>query len=202
MAKASKSYSKFTLEDLIAMGFSIENDALFKGVVLSPIEPSSVLKTILERAQQKNVLSEKAKSEKIIAPILDELEEINNRSFATFSGYQFNVDKAMGLSGFCDFILSRKPKSILIEAPIFCVVEAKNDNLDEGIAQCIAEMYASHLFNQKHKQAQTVIYGAVTFGFQWKFLQLIEKEVKIDYKIYYLNELPQLFGVLNYIVNL
>ena len=197
-----KSYSKFTLDDLSALGFSIENDALFKGIVVSPIEPSSVLTTILERAQQKNVLTEKAKSEKIIAPILDELEEINGRSFATFSGYQFNVDKAMGLSGFCDFILSKKPKSVLIEAPIFCVVEAKNDNLDEGIAQCIAEMYASHLFNQKHKQVQAVIYGAVTFGFQWKFLQLIEKEVKIDYKIYYLNELPQLLGVLNYIVNL
>ena len=197
-----KSYSKFTLEDLSALGFSIENDALFKGVAITPIEPSSVLTTILERAQQKNVLSEKAKSEKIIAPILDELEEINGRSFATFSGYQFNVDKALGLTGFCDFILSKKPKSVLIEAPIFCVVEAKNDNLDEGIAQCIAEMYASHLFNQKHKQVQTVIYGSVTFGFQWKFLQLIEKEVKIDYKIYYLNELPQLLGVLNYIVNL
>lgn len=197
-----KSYSKFTLDDLVALNFSIENDALFKGISITPIEPSSVLTTILERAQQKNVLSEKAKSEKIIAPILDELEEINNRSFATFSGYQFNVDKAMGLSGFCDFILSKKPKSVIIEAPIFCVVEAKNDNLDEGIAQCIAEMYAAHIFNQKHKQALKIIYGAVTFGFQWKFLQLIEKEVKIDYKIYYLNELPQLLGVLNHIVNL
>jgi hypothetical protein len=197
-----KSYSKFTLEDLVSMDFSIENAAIFEGVVVAPIEPNAVLTTILARAQQKNVLSEKAKSEKIIAPILDELEEINGRSFATFSGYQFNVDKAMGLSGFCDFILSRKPKSVLIEAPIFCVVEAKNDNLDEGIAQCIAEMYASHLFNQKHKQNQPVIYGAVTFGFQWKFLQLIEKDVKIDYRIYYLNELPQLLGILNYIVNL
>jgi hypothetical protein len=197
-----KSYSKFTFEDLVNLNFSIENAELFKGIVIAPIEPNAVLTTILARAQQKNVLSEKAKSEKIIAPILDELEEINGRSFATFSGYQFNVDKAMGLSGFCDFILSRKPKSVLIEAPIFCVVEAKNDNLDEGIAQCIAEMYASLLFNQKHNQVQSAIYGAVTFGFQWKFLRLIEKEVKIDYKIYYLNELPQLLGVLNHIVNL
>jgi hypothetical protein len=197
-----KSYSKFTLDDLIGLSFSIENDTLFKGVNIVPIESSTVLNTILDRAQQKNVLSEKAKSEKIIAPILDELEEINGRSFATFSGYQFNVDKAMGLSGYCDFILSKKPKSVLIEAPIFCVVEAKNDNLDEGIAQCIAEMYASHLFNIKYNQPQMAIYGAVTFGFQWKFLRLIDKEVKIDYKIYYLNELPQLLGVLNHIVNL
>jgi hypothetical protein len=197
-----KSYSKFTFNDLVSLGFSIESDELFKGVAIDPIEPTSVLTTILERAQHKNVLSEKAKSEKIIAPILDELEEINGRSFATFSGYQFNVDKAMGLSGYCDFILSKKPKSVLIEAPIFCVVEAKNDNLDEGIAQCIAEMYASQIFNLKNQQAQNAIYGAVTFGFQWKFLTLVEKSVKIDYKIYYLNELPLLLGVLNHIVNL
>ena len=58
-----KCYSKFTLDDLIALNFSIENDALFKGISITPIEPSSVLTTILERAQQKNVLSEKAKSE-------------------------------------------------------------------------------------------------------------------------------------------
>jgi hypothetical protein len=196
-----KSYSKFTLDDLISLTFSIENEDLFKGIVITPIEPSSFLTTIIERAQQKNLLTEKAKSEKIIAPILDELEEINGRSFATFSGYQFNVDKSLGLSGFCDFILSRKPKSVVIEAPIFCVVEAKNDNLDEGIAQCIAEMYGAHLFNQKHKQEQKMIYGAVTFGFQWKFLQLIEKEAKVDFNIYYLNELPKLLGILNYIVN-
>jgi hypothetical protein len=155
----------------------------------------------LQRAQQKNVASEKAKSEKIIAPILDELEEINNRSFATFSGYQFNVDKSMGLVGFCDFILSREPKSPAIKSPVFCVVEAKNDNLDEGIAQCIAEMYAAQIFNQKRNKPQQVIYGTVTFGFEWKFIQLIDKSVIIDFNIYYLNELPKLLGVLHYIVN-
>jgi hypothetical protein len=41
-----KAYSKFTFDDLITLGFSIENDELFKGAVIVPIEPSSVLTTI------------------------------------------------------------------------------------------------------------------------------------------------------------
>jgi hypothetical protein len=196
-----KSYSKYTLDDLFALDFKIETGDLFQGITIPNIAPSDLLITILQRAQQKNVGSEKAKSEKIIAPILDELEEINNRSFATFSGYQFNVDKTLGLSGFCDFILSREPKAPVIKAPVFCVVEAKNDNLDEGIAQCIAEMYAAQIFNQKRNKPEPAIYGTVTFGFEWKFLQLIEKSVVIDFNIYYLNELPKLLGVLNHVVN-
>ncbi len=109
--------------------------------------------------------------------------------------------KALGLIGFCDFILSKDPRYPLIKTPVFCVVEAKNDNLDVGMAQCIAEMYAAQLYNQKRNNILFAIYGAVTFGFEWKFIQLIENQVKIEEDIYYINELPKLLSVLNYIVN-
>ncbi len=196
-----KSYSAFTLDDLTDLGLNIREEIFLREKNIIPLAPSAFLIEALERGKRRKLTSEKAKSEHLIAPILVEVEEYNNRSFATFSGYKFDVDKSIGLTGFCDFILSKEPRFPQIKAPVFCVVEAKNDNLDIGLAQCIAEMYAAQLFNQKKERKQETIYGATTFGFEWKFIQLIDNQVKIDEDIYYMNELPKLLGVLNYIVN-
>ena len=195
------SYSKFKLEDIKALGINAKFGSLFQDVEIAEKEPTSLLLAILERNQRSRMGSEKAKSEKIIAPILEELEAINKNHLAIFSGYQFNVDKELGLIGFCDFIFSRKPKALDIQSPIFCIAESKNENIDNGLAQCIAEMYAAQIFNQKNNTELPVIYGTVTFGLQWKFIQLIDKEAIVDEKIYYITELPKLLGVLNYIVN-
>jgi type I site-specific restriction endonuclease len=196
-----KSYSAFEIEDLLNLGLIVDEEPFLKEVQISDVQPSVFLLEAVERGKRRKLTSEKAKSEHLIAPILSEVEEFNNRSFATFSGYKFNVDKALGLAGFCDFILTKEPKSPIIQAPVFCIVEAKNDNLDVGLAQCIAEMYASQIFNQKKLKNVPTIYGATTFGFEWKFIKMNGNQVKIDNEIYYLNELPKLLGVLNYIVN-
>ncbi len=196
-----KSYSAFTYQDIENLGIVAKKTNLQLQKQSKSIEPSVMLTTALQRALEKDIATEKAKSERIIMPILDELEEINNRSFSTFSGHQFNIDKALGLMGFCDFILSQNPNSPLIKAPIFCIVEAKNDNLDNGTAQCIAEMYAAQIFNKTHNSTKKIIYGATTLGFNWKFLKLEENIAYLDNEIYPISELPKLLGVLNYIVN-
>jgi tetrahydromethanopterin S-methyltransferase subunit G len=196
-----KSYSAFNYEDLKMLGLKVIADPLFVGVTIPPMPPSDFLLKILARNARQNMRSEKAKSEFIISPILTELHEYNQDRFAFYSGYKFSVDLKLGLTGFCDFILSLEPKAVTIEAPVFFVVESKNDNLDSGIAQCIAEMYAAQLFNQKQGRSMPVIYGAVTLGLEWKFIQLTGSIATIDSNVFYLNQLPEILGVLQYIVN-
>jgi hypothetical protein len=196
-----KSYSAFNYEDLKVLGLKVIADPLFVDVTIPQIEPSDLLKKILERNARQNVRSEKAKSEFIISPILTELQEHNRDKFAFYSGYKFSVDLKLGLTGFCDFILSLEPKAVTIEAPVFLVVESKNDNLDSGIAQCIAEMYAAQIFNQKQGRLTPIIYGAVTLGLEWKFIQLIGNIATIDSNVFYLNQLPQILGTMQYIVD-
>jgi hypothetical protein len=176
-------------------------DPLFVGVTIQPVPPSDFLLKILARNARQNMRSEKAKSEFIISPILTELHEYNQDRFAFYSGYKFNVDQKLGLTGFCDFILSLEPKAVTIEAPVFFVVESKNDNLDSGIAQCIAEMYAAQIFNQKQGRITPIIYGAVTLGLEWKFIQLADNVATIDSNVFYLNQLPEILGTLQYIVS-
>ena len=69
-------------------------------------------------------------------------------------------------------------------------------------AQCAAEMYASSLFNEQMGEPQTPIYGAVTNGFDWVFLKYENSRILIDMNRYYLGNLPQLLGVLDYIIKL
>ena len=144
---------------------------------------SAASRTLLEAlkdASEEALGTEKAKSEYVIVPVLKELRRNNPNKFSSFSGYQFDVDKKLHLTGFCDFILSAHPKKVEIDAPVFCLVEAKKGEVEEGFAQCGAEMYAAQLFNERHKNPQKVIYGCVTSAFSWAFLKLDEKTLFID----------------------
>jgi hypothetical protein len=79
------------------------------------------------------------------------LKRHNSQKFSIFSGYELEVDSKIGLTGFCDFIFSAATNRGEMTAPIFCLVEAKNDNIDKGIAQCGAEMFAAKLYNRVYE---------------------------------------------------
>jgi hypothetical protein len=194
------SYSKFTYDDLDALEINVQKRASIP-TEIPIIEPSSWLKITLKKNLSLPLASEKAKSELIITPILTEMVEHNSNLFTYFSGYTFDVDKNIGLKGRCDYILSLNPLSPRISSPVFTIVEAKNDNLDEGIPQCIAQMYAAHLFNRNRNTVIPIVYGAVSFGLEWQFLRLDTNNLaEIDTTIYYQIQLPQLLGALQYII--
>jgi hypothetical protein len=103
--------------------------------------------------------------------------------------------------GECDFMVTKNYHSITLKAPVFALVEAKKENFDEGISQCAAQMYAARLFNQKRDPTIEVIHGCVTIGTTWIFLKLEEKDLLIDNYYYTLNDLPQLLGALQSILD-
>ncbi len=111
---------------------------------VEPITPSLVLSGLLSENLSWAIAvgTEKAKSEIIVAPTVLEVKRILNRQISVFSGTDFTVDSAIGLSGVCDFLISRSPEQFDIEAPAVVIVEAKRDNLNIGLGQCIAEMVA------------------------------------------------------------
>ena len=196
-----KSYSQFDYDDLKNLGLNVAETPFVYQLKYSTVVPSDFLKMAIERNLRRKMRSEKAKSELLISPVVTELEEINQGRFACYSGYKFNVDPQKGLGGFCDFILSFDAKSLNIEAPAFLIVESKNENIEEGIPQCIAEMYAAQLFNHRRAKTQEVIYGTVTSGMAWQFMKLTGSNIVLDSEIYYLSQLPHLIGILQIIVD-
>jgi hypothetical protein len=166
---------------------------------ITPLMPSTpYLQDVLQESLPLAISmgSEKARSELLISPVLFELRRLLDRKISFFSGEEFTVDQAAGLNGTCDFLLSRSPEQLLIEAPIMVIVEAKKDNIKGGWGQCIAEMIAAQRFNEGGAQSIDTIYGTVTTGNIWTFLKLEGKQVTIDLNDYFLLPVERLLGIL------
>ena len=132
----------------------------------------------------------------LIAPILIDLRRQYSNHIGIFSGVNFTVDISQGLNGNCDFLISYSDDLLLITAPIITLVEAKKEDLNGGLGQCIAEMIAAQYFNRQEETEIKEIYGVVTSGTIWKFMKLSDRNVWIDLTEYYLNNLPKILGIL------
>jgi hypothetical protein len=192
------SFSDFTIDDLKAQfGLQItEQPDAFAGVPPCPV--SSLLTEVLRDNVPLGlaISTEKARSEMLISPILIEVRRQCHQQISLFSGIELNVDPDQGLKGVCDFLLSRSPEQLTLEAPVVVVVEAKNENMKQGMAQCIAEMVAAQEYNRQRKQDTPAIYGVVTTGSNWRFLQLAGTVVVADLTEYFIREVDRVVGIM------
>lgn len=194
-------YSQFTIENVQSeLGVQVQDRLNLFGDIL-PVAYSDLLTQLLEKYSPLAIAigTEKSRSEFIIAPILFELKQQADQ-VSLFSGKEFNVEPIRGLTGFCDFLISRSPEQLFIKSPVVTIVEAKNDNIASGLGQCIAEMVAAQLFNERHQNPIPTVYGVVTTGSNWKFLQLQGNVVEADLMEYYLSDVGKLLGILRHCV--
>ncbi len=117
------------------------------------------------------LVSEKARSEFIVAPVLLACRELVAGDLAIYSGQRLDVDPDRGLSGECDYILALTEPVPRLRAPLVTVLEAKRGDIELGLGQCAAQMAAAKLFNERAGSVGPV-YGAVTTGEAWQFLRL------------------------------
>lgn len=192
------SYSDFSVEDVkqrFKLSFE-EGQDLFASV--PAVEVSSLLReTLADNLSLAFALStEKARSELIVAPVLLEVRRQVDRQMSLFSGVDFNVAADQGLRGVCDFLLSRSREQLFIEAPVVAIVEAKNEDLKPGIGQCVAQMMAARLFNQRKDREFPSLYGAVTSGTNWRFLRLADDSTYVDLSEYHISHVGQIVAIL------
>ncbi|MDJ0703983.1 MAG: hypothetical protein QNJ46_11940 [Leptolyngbyaceae cyanobacterium MO_188.B28] len=189
-------YSDFTLSKVReAFGLVIHEPAdLFADI--APLKPSEFLAQSIQENLPLATASntEKARSELLIAPILLEVRRQYELGF--FSGVEFTVDPAQGLNGYCDYLLTASKELYEIRQPVVTLVEAKNENIKAGLGQCIAEMLAAQIFNQRAGEKSFPIYGCVTTGTEWKFLKLERQNCHIDLRDYFIVEMPRILGIL------
>ena len=195
-------YSNFTL-DTARETFQLERtntSEIFSD--LEPVPPSALLVDVLKRKMflATAIGTEKAKSEMIVADVLVELREHFEQQISLFSGIDFNVDEESGLTGVCDFLISLSPEQFYLEAPIIVGVEAKNDNLEAGLGQCVAEMVAAQRFNAEKGNDIPIVYGATTTGVLWRFLKLEGQTLSIDIAVYQIERCDKILGVLKSMV--
>jgi hypothetical protein len=192
-------YSDFTsLELKRRFGIRFRAEALFP--VIPELVPSAWLQETLRLGQELGFNSEKSRSERLVTPLLLELSRINNHRFAIYSGMNLDVDDLNGLKGECDFIFSFSRIQDFITAPIFCITEAKKQDLEHGTVQCAAQLLGARRLNEAEQNPVSVLYGCSTTGVEWRFLRLQQQEIVIDETRYLLADLPKLLGMMQSII--
>jgi len=178
-------------------GLSLDtNNSLFATV--APVVISDELRKYWDKFLPLGLalITEKARSEFLAAPLLAEVWSRSNRKIAVLSGVDLNVDPAVGLNGTCDFLLCRSSNLYFVTAPVLVAVEAKRDSIPDGLGQCVAEMVAAQRFNQKAGKPIDPIYGCVTTGANWKFLRLTRQHLDIDIDEYSISQPDRILGIL------
>jgi hypothetical protein len=192
-------YSDFTLSDLEEK-FGVKHQRKRLQFNSTSIKASEKLRFELDESTEMPIKSEKARSEWIVVPILKELRLLNNKFFTIYSGDTLIGEKETGLIGECDFIISKDTQSYEVSFPIFQIVEAKRNDLEEGIKQCAAQLVGARKYNEKKGVKIEKLYGCSTTGDDWQFIEYSDK-LYIDDKKYYLVEIDELLGIFQSIID-
>ncbi len=99
------------------------------------------------------------------------------------------------LTGVADYLLTERRG--YFDLPFLCAVEAKKDDFEQGLAQCLVEMKACKEANLKAGK-DIDIYGIVTNGTTWEFYKLANNQVYSSES--FINSEPEkLIGMLDYV---
>ncbi|MCU0570259.1 MAG: hypothetical protein MUF49_27255 [Oculatellaceae cyanobacterium Prado106] len=140
--------------------------------------------------------SEFAICENLIYPVLKEVWKHYRQNFILWSHQSLTFDNR--LSGFPEYILARRSPlgKVVFDKPYLLLVEAKQDNFEEGWAQCLAEMIAAQKLNEA---PEVTIFGIVSNGDRWQFGQLQSEVFTRNITFYTIQELDALFAAVNYL---
>jgi hypothetical protein len=191
-------YVDFDLRKAVNAFGLTENDRIDLFPNIEPIEPSDSLNELLAELTPiaLGVNTEQARREYIISPILIEAMRRCAGKINVLPGIMLKVDEPKGLTGYCDYLIARSSKLYYLESPVVAVVEAKREDLNAGLGQCVAEMVAIQIFNEREGEPIAAVYGGVTSGTNWRFLRLEGTSLSIDLREYPLQNLAKILGIL------
>ncbi len=193
-------FSEFTLDTALkSLGVSVREIDIFPQLV--PAVVPAWLPDWLARGTRLALISEKARSEFIVVPVLLAAKELSGGRLAIFSGQRLDVDPSRGLIGECDFILALGPSVPPLRSPIAAIVEAKKNDVEGGLGQCVAQMVAAREFNAAAGRSPLLpVYGCVTTGEAWQFLKLADGVAELDARRFYLDNPAGILGAISAVV--
>jgi hypothetical protein len=161
----------------------------------TPIAPSDFFGVVIDRLKRFDTRSNERGRELVIDAILSE-------AIASFShlkiwkGAPLETDE---LNGNADYLITEDKD--YLESPYLCAVEAKKDDFEQGLAQCLVEMKACWL-NNVAAGREIEILGIVTNGTGWKFYRWATIGEVYETSMYGEHEMPVLLGALNQVLTL
>ena len=157
------------------------------------IASSAYLETRLERLQRHFDLRGYEESKKLLIDAFCEEAMENINQLKIWKGARLESDVLIGNA---DYLIASKRD--YLEAPFVCIVEAKKDDFEQGLAQCLVEMQACQWGNRQIGKEIDAL-GIITNAQSWVFYKLNPIGQVFESKIYSLGDPPALLGGLHYI---
>ncbi len=187
---AKKPFSKFTLKEAYQL-LSLKRLQLWT-IEFTPIPASADFQTQYQRFQVFDLKhSEEGKKIIIDLVFVEALQPFSRLKI--WKGERLESDTAQGSA---DYLITENFD--YAEAPLLCVAEAKKDDFEQGLAQCLVEMQACQWTNRR-LNLENDIFGIVTNGEGWKFYKLTPDNQVYETILYALGDLPDLIGILHVI---
>jgi hypothetical protein len=193
-------FAEFTFEDVEnKLDLKMRDRQLFPEVVSRT--PPDWLLDWWSLTSPTSFLNEKSRGEMFVYPTLQAVREQSQNRVMVFSGERFDVDASLDLVGDWDFMISSGSDIQDTIAPLAPVVQAKRQEIEAGVPQCIAQMYATRLFYEREGRTDFPPYGCVTNGEAWYFLKLEKRLTLLDSKRFYHADPGKLLGVWHRIIS-
>lgn len=190
-AKAKKSFSKFSYAEAFKqLGIT---KLLPWAIAVSPVSPSAFFQERLSRLQQVFDLRSYEESKKLLIDAVCEEALYAFERLKIWKGAALDSDV---LTDNVDYLVAEN--KAYLEAPFVCIIEAKKDDFEQGLAQCLVEMQACQWQNHQLGQDLTV-FGVVTNGQGWQFYYLSTEGKVYETLLYAMSELENILGILHHI---
>jgi hypothetical protein len=162
-------------------------------LVVQPMPPSDFFQLRLKKLERFDLRVYEESKKLLIDAFFEEAIESFQR-LKIWKGASLETDE---LGGYVDYLVTADRD--YLEAPFLCVVEAKKDDFEQGLAQCLVEMQACQYQNQRSDLTElSTIFGIVTNGEGWKFYRLDVDGKVYETVLYSIQEINLVLGVLHY----
>lgn len=189
-----KKFSSFRKDE--AFQYLDLSDLLPWAIETHSIQPSNFFQEHLARLNRHFDLESYEESKKLlIDAICDEAINSCDR-LKIWKGAQLESDH---LAGYVDYLIAERKR--FLDLPLLCIIEAKKDDFEQGLAQCLVELHACQWKNQQNNHNIDVL-GIVTNGEGWRFYKLAVDRKVYETPLYSIGDMELLLGRLRYVFQL
>ena len=183
-----KSFSKFDVKSAMQ---AINQERLNEWhMTFVPTPPSDALLLHLERIKSFDLTSTERAKELLIDALCAEV----GPHYQGLKIWKSAPLESLELTGEADYLIT--PNRAYIDTPLLCVVEAKKDDFEKGLAQCLVEMHACAQINAAAGRTPD-LFGIVTNGQAWQFYHRRTDGSVAESALFALRDMDDLLGVLH-----
>jgi hypothetical protein len=194
-APKRKNFSSFTLAAALKH-LNVEQFIPWD-LVATPLPVSDFLRERLQRLERIFDLRGYEESKKLLIDALCEESILTCERLKVWKGAALRSD---ALNGNVDYLIAEN--RVYLEAPMLCIAEAKKDNFEQGLGQCLVEMQACQWNNQQMAQVPIDVIGIVTNGNTWQFYKLTPDNQVYETQPHSIGDLEVILGYLRSVFRL